>query len=63
MNETKFCASYNRVYQIIIFDLNKLLLLTESNNQKYIISVKNISDGGKTILLILILYKINILDK
>lgn len=44
-------------------NLNKPFFLTNPDNQKYIISVENISNKTKTILLILILYGIFILEK
>ena len=63
MNETGFCASYDKAYWVITVNSDKTFLLTNPENQEYIISVKSISDERKTIPLILILYNILILEK
>lgn len=62
IDETRFYVGCNRVYQIITFNLSKLLFLTDSNNRKYITSVESIGTGGKTIPPMLILYKVHILN-
>lgn len=61
MDKIRFCG---RVHWIITLDLDKPLLLTDPDNQEYIILVKNINiDGEKTILPILILCGIFIQKK
>lgn len=48
---------------VITLDLDRLLLLTDLDNQECIISVESINGGEKIILSMLILYEIYILEK
>ena len=63
MDEPGFCIDCGRAYWVITLDPSKLLLLTDPDNREYIILVKSISGGGKSILPMLILYGIHILEK
>lgn len=63
MNETGFCVGCDKAHWVITIDRNKSLLLTDPDNREYIISVKSINSGGKTIPPIMILYGIYILEK
>lgn len=40
IDKTRFCADCSRVYQIIILDCHKPMLLTDLDNREYIISIK-----------------------
>lgn len=63
MDEIGFCIGYDKVHWVIIFDPDKPMLLTNPDNWEYITSIENISNEGKTMLPILILYNILILEK
>lgn len=63
MNETEFCVGYDKTRWLITINLNKPLPLINSDNQKYILLVKNISNKEKIISWILILYTTFILKK
>ena len=63
MDEIGFCAGCGRAHWVINLDLDKPMLLTDPNNQEYIISVESISGRGKIIPPMLILCGILILEK
>lgn len=63
MDKTRFHKNYSKAYYIIIFNSDKLILIINLDNQKYITSVESINNREKMILLIIILYSILILEK
>ena len=63
MDETGFCAGCGRTYEIITFNPNKPLLLTDRDNREYITLVESINNRRKTILPVLIVCSVLILEK
>lgn len=63
MDETRFYTGCSRAHKVMTLDPDKPVLLTDSDNLKYITLVESISGGRKTIPLMLILCGIFILEK
>lgn len=58
INEIRFYINYYKANQVIIFDINKPIILINLDNQKYIISVESIKNKEKIISPIIIFYNI-----
>lgn len=63
MDKTRFCIGYEVVHWVIIIDVKKKLLLSNSDNREILTVCKNMSSRGIEIPPILILSNVLILEK
>lgn len=63
MDETGFQFSYGKVQLVITIDVNKHFCMIDLENHNYITSVEYIDFTSKTISLILLISRVNILYK
>lgn len=63
MDKTSLWISYGKAQLVIIMDMNKSLYIINPENRDYITSIEYIVSADKTILPMLLIFRVNIFHK